>query len=669
MKISIILFIIISLGVLAYSNSLGNSFVWDDSGFIIKNDFIKDPKLISSYFTSKEALAKGSLAGENYRPFLTLSYAIDYFFWRLNPLGYHISNLFFHILCAILLFFIVLILTKDRIVSLFTALFFVTHPIQTEAVTWISGRADVLFLFFYLSSLLLYINFVTRGRPGLYFLSLIAFACSLFSKEMAASLPFIIILYDIFYGKKEKISARAVRYFSFFLILESYIILRLHIIGKLAQTGYWTGDVYTTFLSMARGVVFYIKLLLYPVNLCADYLKFPLSDSIKEPGVIFSIAVIGMLLGVALKLSRKHKHISFSILWFFITLGPVINIIPINILIAERFLYLPSIGYCLLIAVLIAGAADKMKKIKGLIYLPLAFAVFLVGAYSYLTMMRNEDWADDVTLWEQTVQVCPNNERAHHNLAASYIIKGTDIEEAHKQALKALEIEPGYSRSRLVVATYLINKNKPPDAIAEIKRAIKDDPYFVEAYAFLGNIYTFLGEYEKAYNEYKKALILKPDFLEASINVATLYLIKGDMGSGIEEFNKILKRPRVRHHKSIYAAVYLRLGDAYFTAGDEKSAMRAWRKVHEDFATEIWFHEISKFLIGEITLEGLLRESDSWQPEFKAICYYYVGLKKEMQRDFEGAKIYYEQSKNLITKTFQQVRVLAERRLLALEEK
>ena len=124
MKISVILFIIISIGILVYSNSLGNDFVWDDTDFVIQNDFIKDLRFIPFYFISKTALAKGALAGENYRPFLTLSYSLDYFFWKLNPLGYHISNLIFHIASGILVFYLALSLTKNRLTGLFSSLFF-----------------------------------------------------------------------------------------------------------------------------------------------------------------------------------------------------------------------------------------------------------------------------------------------------------------------------------------------------------------------------------------------------------------------------------------------------------------------------------------------------------------------------------------------------------------
>jgi len=124
MKTSIMIFLIISVGILIYSNSLGNDFIWDDTGFIIKNDYIKDLRLYQTYFISKEPLAQGGLSEENYRPFLPLSLAIDYYFWKLNPLGYHLTNLLFHILNALALFGLIYIITRSRYIAFLASIFF-----------------------------------------------------------------------------------------------------------------------------------------------------------------------------------------------------------------------------------------------------------------------------------------------------------------------------------------------------------------------------------------------------------------------------------------------------------------------------------------------------------------------------------------------------------------
>ncbi|MBL7155568.1 MAG: tetratricopeptide repeat protein [Candidatus Omnitrophica bacterium] len=660
---SIILFLIIFSGIIVYSNSLGGDFVWDDVAFVISNDFIKDLRLLPHYFFSKDALAKGTLAGENYRPLLILSYAVDYFFWKLNPLGYHLTNLFFHIANAILVFYLVLFITGKRIISMLASLFFLTHPIQTECVAWISGRADVLFLFFYLAAFIAYMGYIKRGRLPFYITSLLLFSCSLFSKEMAASFPFLIILYDIFYGRKEKISVRALRYFTFFLILASYVILRFNIIGKLAQCDYWTGDAYTTFLTMARGIVYYIRLLVYPVGLCADYVMFPASYSIKEPAVFLSIIAIILLIATAIKLAKKKKLVAFCVFWFFIALAPAANIIPIQILIAERFLYLPSVGYFIIIAALIVKFFDKIKKLRIFRYSLTCFSVFLVFVFSYLTMERNTTWSNDIAFSKGVLEKYPDNYRAHLNLSVAYYNAG-DKEKSFEEAREALRVSPDENPSaRRMIALYHIHNERLEEAIKQYREILKNDPQYIPTYTALAIVYQRQEKYDLAYNEYKKGLALNPDSIGIKISVATLDLLKGDVDSGIVRLNEILKEPPPHHARSAYAAAGLRLGDLYFGKGDNEKAVGVWQRVSEDFNDQIWFNEISKFLVGEITLQDLLRKTESWQPEFKVICYYYVGIKKEMDKDAKSAKAYYQKSIDVPVQTLEQIKVLAANRL------
>lgn len=667
MKISVIIFLIIGLGVIVYSNSLGNDFIWDDDSFVIRNDFIKNLKLIPRYFTSKEALAEGPLCLENYRPFLVLSYSIDYYFWKLNPLGYHITNLIFHILNAIFVFYLIMLLTKDRFIGLLTSLFFLTHPIQTEAVSWISGRADVLFLFFYLASLVFYIIFVNNKKLLFYIFSLLLFSFSLLSKEMAASLPLVLILLDIFYGKKEKIGNLAIRYLPFFLILESYVFVRFYIIGRLAQADYWAGNFYMTILSMAKGITYYIKLLIYPANLCADYLRFPISNSIADRSTIFSVTFIVFIIILAIYLARKIKEISFSIFWFFITLLPAANIIPIRILIAERFLYLPSIGFCFIIAILIMVVSSRIKRMYFLKYFIFSYAVFLIFIYSYLTMLRNVDWSDEVVFWKKNVDSYPNNERAHLNLSVAYLSRYKDIEKAYKEAKKAIAISPRYSRPRMIVASYFVNKNRFDDAAGVLSNAIKRNPEFLEPYVFLGGIYAFQGKYDLAYKQYRKALARDPYFLEAKLSIAVLHTVEGNPELAISEYERILKEEQLEHYRSHYAAAYLRFGELYANLGDNENAIKMWNKVYEDFSDQIWFYEISKFLVDKTSLEEALKKIESWQPDFKIMGYYFVGIKKEMSGDYKEASKYYNASLNTISESLTPIKTLAKKHLDKIE--
>ena len=669
MKKSIAFLIIFATGIIIYSNSFGGDFVWDDWGFVLRNDFIKDLRLIPQYFSSKEALASGGLALQNYRPILVLSYAIDHFFWGLNPLGYHLTNTLFHIGCALLFFNLVLLLTKNSFTGILASLIFLTHPIQTEAVTWISGRADVLFLFFYLAAFLLYVKYGELRRLTFYLASLIFFIFSLLSKEMAASLPFVIILYDIFYSRKEKIAKRAFKYFGFFLVLEIYLLQRFNILGKFAQCGYWTGDAYTTFLSMARGLVHYVKILLVPINLCVDHLVFPLAQSIKEPATFLSILAIFALLAVAFKLTKKEKLISFSIFFFFITLAPAANIIPIQILIAERFLYLPSIGYSLILATVIVLFSEKLKKKSFkdafIVFVPL----FLICFYSHLTIERNKDWADDFAFNRSIIKVYPMHHRAHYNLAVTYSNEGF-YEKSFEETKKAIASSPtgDYPSAKMLQASYYQHKKKYDKAVEIYRNLIKKEPLEVDRYLALAQAYSLQKKYDLAQEECVKALAIDPDFFDAKIMLAALYKEKEGVDSAIKQYEAIFKEPPPDHYRSGYAIGYLRLGELYFIKGDKESAIQAWVKVYKNFQDQWWISDIAEMLIGKTSTEDMIKSTSLWQPELKAISYYFAGTKKEMDGFKEIAKNYYRKAASIPAHRWEYINELANKRLDELEE-
>ena len=190
------IFLIAAAVILCYINTLQNPFIWDDEEIIVNNYLIRNWKNAPEMF-------KTSVFGENlgkigfYRPLQLFSYSIDYSFWKLNPIGYHISNIIFHLLNVLLVFFLLIKLGIKRNFSFFASLLFAIHPINTEVVTYISGRGDLLFLFFSLLCFIFFIN-GTKGKQWHYFVSVILFILAILSKENAIVIPFIILVYYYF---------------------------------------------------------------------------------------------------------------------------------------------------------------------------------------------------------------------------------------------------------------------------------------------------------------------------------------------------------------------------------------------------------------------------------------------------------------------------------------
>jgi hypothetical protein len=439
-KIILLIVTLSILGFFVYRPALNGDFIWDDRNFVVENTYIRDLNLAAAYFTDSRALATDTLGQENYRPLVVLSYAIDYLLWKLNAFGYHITNLLLHILNSLFVFLLISNILKNKLAAGFGALLFLSHPIQTEAVSWISGRSNVLFLAFFLLAYLFYIKYDSQKKPIHYIVSVSSFICALLAKEMAAILPFLLILYSWVYDKGYSLKKKFVSFSPFFIILAVYISIRTHVIEKLGQCIYMTGDTYSSMLTMVKVVGYYIQLMILPKELYIDYLMFPQSHTIKDIYVIVSGVVVISLIAYALYVRKKYPNICFGILWFFIALLPVANIIPIKIFLAERFLYLPSIGYCIVLSAVCARYYNIYKK-KHFVYVLVVIQVIIISAYSYRTILRNKDWAEPTRLYERVLEKYPGNFRARYNLAIRYGEKGY-TKKAYEQLLKAKESKP-----------------------------------------------------------------------------------------------------------------------------------------------------------------------------------------------------------------------------------
>jgi tetratricopeptide (TPR) repeat protein len=253
--------------------------------------------------------------------------------------------------------------------------------------------------------------------------------------------------------------------------------------------------------------------------------------SFFEPGVLAAIALIFLVLLYALKLS-KSRVVFFGVAWFFITLLPVSNIVPMPNLMAERYLYLPSVGFTIILASLFD--VDRYKKplirYEKLRRVVIPWAVFLLLSYSAITIDRNTDWRDDFSLWSKTVKTSPNSYVAHYNLAIEYV-----------------------------------NKGKSEEAVHHYKEAIRINPYIVEPRHNLGNIYFRMGRYKEAILEYEGVIQLNPALrwelelilMEAHMNLGDNYLNQGLYPEAVREYQIILNtNPRLAEAHNRLAMAY-----------------------------------------------------------------------------------------------------------------
>ena len=553
--------LIIALTTIVYANSLKNHFVGDDVDIIVNNSFIKNWKnlpLVFSrdYLTSLKDLGflgmRNVGAGEiSYRPVVTLSYFIDYHLWKLNPFGYHLTNLFLHITNALLLFCFASLITGRHAIALLAALLFALHPVNTEAVNAIFFREDLLAFLFFVSSLIFYI---LAGRHGGirkiygYSASLGLFFIALFSKEMAVTLPLVIILYDRYFVDrgKQRISSTAFkfRYLGYFAILVIYLWLWGVVFknpNPLAK--YPGGSLYTNFLTMSTVIAGYIKLLVMPIQV--HFMVTQPQSTIWHftPAVLVSVLLIIACLAVAIKTYSAAKEISFSIIWFFLTLLPASNIFPIRYIVGLRYLYLPIAGFCLFLPLLqsrIAGLKSAGVLWKTLKIFNRAAIIIILLFYAVLTISANRAWQDNVSLWSQVTKWYPDNHFAHYGLG-EVLLKSGDTDKAIEEFRVSLKLNPGNVRVRNFLAGYYAGKGGLEAAITEYKKALEFSPEGQGLYYNLGDLYEKTGRSQEAIRAYQKALEIDPKYLEAYNNLAALYAETGKVGEAISLWEAAVK--------------------------------------------------------------------------------------------------------------------------------
>jgi hypothetical protein len=311
--------------------------------------------------------------GGAYRPVRTITYALDYKLSELNPIGYHLSNIVYHLATSSLVLVIILSLTGRFRVALLASLIFVAHPVHTESVAYISGRRDLLCALFYLAGFFSFTWYRRKGKSLFLLLSLCSYLLALGSKEMAVTLPAIFLLYDStarLEGTTSSSPGAFVRatwkacttyplfYLSFFSLAVAFTVYKVFFSNPSQQTLYYGDSIASHTLTMVRVVFHYVKLLFFPVRLSADYsyAAFPLSHSPLEGSVLISLAILALIFYGLLKSLARTRWVAFGGLWFFITLLPVCQIFPHHELMAEHHLYLPSFGFSLALAVIIEDA-------------------------------------------------------------------------------------------------------------------------------------------------------------------------------------------------------------------------------------------------------------------------------------------------------------------------
>lgn len=547
--------LLILVCIAVYLNSLSNGFVFDDYAVILENKYLKLPGInVASFFNHSYFKIAGGEA--SYRPVATLSYYLIYAIAGLDPFFYHLLSVLLHLVNVVLIYLLVNLIRQHRFTALIAGLLFACHPALTEVVDCIAYNEDLLAAAFFLVAFLLGLKSSTNGLKSNsinYGLSLLFFLLGLLSKEMAITLPAIILLYDVSFrndtGRKSfslqwiltTIKARGVFYGGYLAISLFYLFIRFFVLYDPQEAiKPFYGNLFERIIFLPDHIFSFIKLAFFPVNLTADYVFSYPPHFFAASNLSGFLFVTGLAVG-SVFIFKYSRGIFFAIWWFFITLVPVYNIIPIYNPFAERFLYIPLIGFCLLVAMafntLMNQRLSETVPVKALSSVAI---IALLSFYATMAVSRNLDWKDSLTLWSKTVITSPNSSIAHGSLGRAYQDLG-QLAEAIREYKKAIEIFPNDYKAYYNLGVLYDGQGALKEAVANYKRTIAINPAFINAHFNLGNIYHNQGLLEEAIHHYRKLTELDPTDYEARNNLGVAYARQGKLDQAIAQWENVLE--------------------------------------------------------------------------------------------------------------------------------
>lgn len=572
-----------ALAVAAYLNALANGFALDDIGIIVENPVVRNGAGLGSILTSPywPAGASGVSADPTlYRPFTILTYVADAALWGLNATEFHAVNVALHAAATALVFILAARLFGGMPAPFASAALFAVHPLHTEAVTAVVGRADVLATVFFVGALL-----ALRDRSrfsalriglgsGLWLLGLL-------SKEIAATLPLVLALDDRLHrhefpaARASMVRILASRYGALTVAGVLYLVLRDQAVSGGAQ--WWPGFVgigaTPRVLTASRVLMEYLVLFAFPVRLLADYwtTEVPIATSLTDPPVALSIGLWVVTGALLVRYARRTPAVVLSAAWFFITILPVSNILfPIGVAKAERLTYLPSVGLCLAAGWGLSRVGQAARlAIAGRV----AFAV-LVAILVLRTARRNADWKDSLTLARATLALSPGSPLMN-DIAAGELMKQGNAAAALPLLEVAARQAPEMPFIRTHLGTVYASLGRRDDAITEYLAALRLNPSDADAHNNLGVTLMAVGREEEAITHFRSAMAIRPALPDPHLNLGALLLGRNLLDSALARFSEAVRlSPGSAEAHNNLGVVLQRLGQGERAAAEYREALR-----------------------------------------------------------------------------------------------
>ncbi len=515
------------LAALPYLNGLRGDFVFDDVDVVRDNPVVQRGPAWRVFTTVYQP-------GALYRPLTMLSYVANARVDR-GPIGFHAVNLVLHVVVALAFYALALALLTDSRAAWIAAGLFAVHPVHTEAVSGIVGRAELLAALAALGALLAMVRALPlSGGPRHRWMavSLGAFAIGLLCKESAFTTIGLVLVVHWRVAPRDDLRRRAAVLAPYVLVGVAYLALRLLVVGAFGLPA--SADALdnplahvdaATRVRTALVVLWdYLAMLIAPVRLSCDYSfnQVPLQLSWLGPRVLAAATLLGGLAAAALALWRRRPELTTAAALFAIPLALTANLLfPIGTIKAERLLYLPSAGACLIAGWLLARWAGQRPRGARV---AVAALLILLGAR---TWVRNDDWHDARTLYAAAVRAAPDSAKAHHNLAVA-LQRAGDYDGAVAHYARALSIYPDYAAAAFGIGHVATLRGDDETALHWYQAALKRDGEFAKADLQLGMLYQRRLDYPAAEAAFAAGLESEPDNPLLLVNLAAARLSQGD---------------------------------------------------------------------------------------------------------------------------------------------
>ena len=513
----------------AYSQVQYHEFInYDDNFYVTKNQFVQSDlssESIIRIFTNTDAHIA------LYVPITTLSYLLDYHFYGLNPKGFLLTNLFFHITNSLLLFLVLFRMTDAIWKSAFVATMFALHPLNVESVAWISERKNVLSTLFFFLTIMAYTNYAEKPSIKTYSLVFLFFTMGLMSKPMLVTLPFLLLLLDYWplrrfkFGHKredkkflEKNDVQKSKFFRLvlektplFLLTISFTSLMFYHVKT--NFGFYF-SLQTRITSATVSYLGYLRKMVWPTELSIFY-PHPGNTLPAWQGIACGMALVVITL-ISIKLIKKAPYFAVGWFWYLGTLVPVIGVFQVTAFaMADHYSYITLIGIFIIVAWGLPEVLSKLRCKKQVLSVSVGILILIMMT---ITWKQVSQWKNSVTVFKHAIRVTdekhPNFSLAYNNLGQGLYTEGKK-EEAISNYKMAIKLNPMHAKAYYNLGVSLYDEGKNEEAISNYKLAVKIRPDFAYAHYNLGLILFEERKLKEATYHFKKTVRLRPDLVTA----------------------------------------------------------------------------------------------------------------------------------------------------------